>query len=277
MGYSPFSCSVHLDAPVAASLIPTCRRKLWLNEGKIIYLLFSPEDKLVQCRQYDSTGMVGSEVFTRLVLEKEALFEVPFMGCEVYWGGSSTVLMPSELHSNLQELRMMRIHVDGDLGAERLRRQPITQHAATLVFELPEAIRHMLEHYVRYYELHHMIEPLIRSSDQLLNISKTHLLLLLGQETVHIIARKDGQLMLCQQYKARTRADVLYYSQAIRQVTGIADHFPVYALGEIGIPFPEAEPLHQFLPRLTVPILPLQLGGQADVVLPHWTFSFLAQ
>lgn len=277
MGYAPFTCQTYLDAPIAPSLIPTCYRKLWMHEGQIVYLLFSPSQELLQCRIYESTGMVGAEVFMRLVLEKEALFEAPFMGCQVFWGGAASLLMPNELHDNLQELRLMRLHVDQDLGPERLRRQPVNSHNATLVFDVPEVVDHMLEHYVKYYELHHVLEPLIRSSDSMLQIAPSHILLLLSRKEVSVIVRKNKVLMLCQRYKTNARTDVLYYVQAIRRVVGLANDCAVFALGQIGIPFPEAEPLHHHIPGLKVPVLPLTLSDSTDAALPHWAFSFVAQ
>lgn len=277
MGYEAFTCHTIIDAPISAALVPACQRKLWIDRDRIVYLLFSPQGTLIQCRLYENTSLVGDDVFMRLVLEKEALFETPFMGCEVFWGGEAAVLMPAELHDNLQELRMMRIHVNADMGPEGLRRQAIEQHNAMLVFDIPEVITHMLEHYVRYYVLHHIWEPLIRSSDHLAQTVHSHLLMLVGQKEVSIVAQAKGQLQFCQRFPALARTDMLYYLQSVRKVTGLAATAPVFAVGQLGTPFPEQEALHSYLPTLAVPTLPLALPPDQAADIPHWQFSFLGQ
>jgi len=264
--------------PLRESLLPTCRQVLYLLPGCMYRLLFAPTGELAQAHVYQKGGQLSEDLFLRLLLEREKELTDTFLTVEVVIGYGKHILIPDEHFEEQYILGLARTMLDDAVLPEELYTTPVPTEQAKILSLLPNSARYVLGHYLPQSEIRHVSRFLVEWSDRLPTQEGNSLLLLLGRGEGIIVARKEGQLALCNSYPMQTPVEVLYFVQAVLEATGMKDqNVARYVMGETDGENLGGESIWSYLEDWQIPgpdILGMELP-QHDA--PYWLMGFLME
>lgn len=275
MTTSPFHTIVHIGTGIKESLIATCSLVIFLQKDRIYYLLISPQSEVVLCKECVNIRDISEEMFFRFVLERETLLTSPFLECKVYISHSDITLIPNEFWKKELELPLCQLMMSEHLENEEIYSTAIDQASARVLFTIPSGLIHLLDRYIRHYELSHIAVPMVEEAYRLSRKDRSLIMFLVLNHRFAIVAMRDGNLQLCNVYPYHTVSDMLYYIQVARETTGLTQSgVPVFCIGEMKPDAEEQQGLWQLIPGLSFPEPPHQMSENGEI--SWWKFSFLA-
>ena len=266
------------STPIRESLLPTCRHVIYLLPGRMYRLLFSPTGEPIQVHRYQKGAQLSEDLFLRLLLEREKELTDTFLSVEVVLGTGKHLLVPAAHYDEEFALGITRNMLDDTALAEEIYTTSIPSEEALILALWPASTRYVLEHYLPQAEKRHVGRYLIEWTDRFPTEEGNCILLLLGMGEATLVARKEGQLVLCNTYPVQSSLEVLYYAQAVKKATGLTDRpLSCYVMGETDVDFFQGESIWAQLEDWQIPspeILGIELS-QPDV--PYWLTGFLKE
>lgn len=215
----PYRTRVLLNKPLPLAQRPTHRLVISIEPGRFRYVLLSPQGEWIRARSFESTGLLSQENFLRFLLEKEKILGETFVEVQVYLSDSSFFLVPDAFYESRYEAALGRLLIDEQLFGDELHRIPLGFMEAKLLINLKPTLRHILNHYIRDYQLLHPISTVLSVGHRHGNKELEAYVLFEGNR-MFIGLFNEGRLALANTFLCRTEVDVLYYVQLVRQVSG---------------------------------------------------------
>ncbi|MEM7368895.1 MAG: DUF3822 family protein [Bacteroidota bacterium] len=273
---APFTRIQHLSAQVAPSLLPTCKLVLYVQPHQVLYVLISPDEKLIACYECKNSQGISSDMFLRFVFERETLLRKPFLSCQVYTSEPLFSLIPEAHYRQEEAHSLARLLLDGAVFPEDVFSVRVPPLHIRVLFAVSPPLLHLLNHYVSSYTIHHICEVSLHLGRHLAN-SPSSLILHLQKDHIMITAFREGKLSLCNVYPFRSIPDALYFVQVGRRVSGL-EHpdIPVFVLGDIGERGKQQNDLWEYLPDMQIPQQFLEVSSEDMTHTAYWRYAFLA-
>jgi hypothetical protein len=268
----PFETITHIPLIQQRALLPACRLVMALFPDRVYALVVTPKDEIVGCREYRNRGLSG-DMFLRFIFEKDPLIRGPFLDCRVYMAGRKFALLPDHAQVQGRALTLARILLDEVALEQEVIQGRMPQDSGTILFTEVSGRLQVLNHYLKFYSLNHLVAPLLGISARLAAQAHSFVLAHVSEGSLVLTAYRQGRLHLCNEYRCNSVMDQVYFIQAVRQALHLLEA-PVYLSGESAA---QHTSLRTWLPGLETPdllrsFLPAE-GHQA----PYWKFAFLAE
>lgn len=268
---TPFQTYTYLNHLKPGHSLDGHRLVLFFRETGICYLIISPRDQIVYCKESYNNDRLAGEIFLRLLFEKDPLLREKFADCRILSSSPVFTLVPFEAMSEDRLLHMARGLMNEMMYEEEMVSYPLDQLKAWTLFPSHVAMTHILQEYVPNHSFSHVCDPLIQLC--LSEKASSALFLLVFDNCAMLAAIKDKKLHLCNAYTFRADLDIIYFAQTVKQVTGLDDEsLPIWVLGEVE---DRMQLLKSHLPQVRFPdrlTSYLPMGTK----LPYWKFAYLA-
>lgn len=243
---------------------------LFIKQSGILLYGSDEEARIRVCKEFFNTDALSTEMFLRLLMEREPQLHQHPSRVRLLWGASPFSIAPAAYLPPHQALHYARLVLDDGLFEEELLLSPLPAMEAQVVFTLPYPIQHILKEYVPHGQLAHVCETLVSMREEV-EASEGTFLLVFDQQVLVALMR-DHQLVLCNQYYVRAVADMAYFVQSARKTTGVSETSAVWVMGDLEGKLSE---LKKYLPQAEVPPFLGQALPKAAQAIPYWQFAYL--
>ncbi len=246
---------------------------LFLKAGGIIVALLSKDRQLVFCKEFFNSDQLSTEIFLRILFEKEALLQQAYRSFHILSGRTNFALAPKSAVSERQLLHYARLSLDEALFEEEFLNTSIKKPDSWAIFSSPFSIKHILDEYAPRATYGHVCERVIDLAIHL-EVSACALLLIYDHSVLITIC-KEAKLQLCNSYQIRANADILYFLHSARKATElVSDELPIFIMGELD---GKMSYLKEHIAEIQVPqTLNKYLPDSPSQDMPYWQFAFLA-
>lgn len=272
MQQSSFKTKYFLDLPIEHTTFQELKAVLFVKEEGATLVLLSLENELLSCRTFMNADELAEDIFLRLLFEKEKILTQNFNTFSILASHSNFALAPISSVPQRQLLHYARLMLDEGLFEEEFVYNKIAELEAWVVFSSPSARQHIIQEYVSAAEYGHVCEAMIRFSQVI--EEKDFVLLQLYDQMAIIIAYRDGMLQLCNLFKFRASADLLYFLHSVRKASQLEEEdIPIFIMGDLE---GRMSDLKAHLPHIKVPTaLTQRLSSPHAQSMPYWEFAFL--
>jgi hypothetical protein len=273
---APYEIVEYVRSPIKASLMATCRLVFFIQPNQVSYLIISPKEEIIFCKEFTNTQIVSQSVFLRFILEKETIISSTFLDTRVYISEAPFTLIPEVFWRDDYKVPLSRLLLKDVFDRSELTHTAIPALSARLLFPRPSMTLNFLDQYIHHYTLAHVSSLLLAITERLQMEYDEFILSLLLEGQVLISAVVDGELRICNRYLCQSPADTGYFIQTAKNTVGMKAEAPHFILGDVEHKEKAgASSLWHYFPKMRFPEFIRPIIGEIDDSLPWWRFAFL--
>ncbi|MEZ4848338.1 MAG: DUF3822 family protein [Bacteroidia bacterium] len=273
---APYHVVEYVRNPIKVSLMATCRLVFFIQPNRASYLIISPKEEIIHCKEFRNTEVVSQSVFLRFILEKEPILSSTFLDSRVYISEVPFTLIPDVFWRDDYQVPLSRLLLQDVFDKSEVTSISVPSLPGRLLFPLPSMTLNFLNQYIPHHTLTHVSALLLSISDRLSKEYDHLILTLILEKQLLIAAIVEGELKICNRFPFQTHNDAAYFIQTVKNVTGVLDKdLPHFVLGEIEAKSDTKQSLWDFFPHMQFPEFMRPIIHNENESVPWWRFAFL--
>ncbi|MEO0471565.1 MAG: DUF3822 family protein [Bacteroidota bacterium] len=225
-----------------------CRLILTIETDRCTILLLSAAEEIIFCQQFYNHRQLSPEVFWRLILENEAVFQEVYVDVRVYASDAGFGLIPNTLYEPAAKLALARLMLDDWAFSDEVQVVNLSGMDCKMLYLVSPSLRRLLNEYLPHHRISHLALPILlhgigRAKEDAIVVR------VLGKKVL-ILVNHSGQLQLFNQFDWQAASDVLYYLVACSESCRMDLHQARIFFFSLGEHAEIKDLLEQYIPNL---------------------------